>query len=63
LTSIRPNFIEHLKKGLDMDETEEEEEEQQQQQPEQEIITQVNDYFEIIIEVFLFSFLVSIINW
>ncbi len=46
-----------------MDETEEEEEEQQQQQPEQEIITQVNDYFEIIIEVFLFSFLVSIINW
>jgi len=52
LTSIRPNFIEHLKKGLDMDETEEEEEEQQQ--PEQEIITQVNDYFEIIIEDFCF---------
>ena len=46
--SIRPNFIEQLRKGLDMDEVEqdeEEEEEEQQQQPEEsEVITQVNEY-------------------
>jgi hypothetical protein len=41
-TSIRPNFIEQLKKGLDMDDEEAEDEEQQQQQQleEPEVTTQ-----------------------
>jgi hypothetical protein len=43
-TSIRPNFIDQLKKGLDIetsDEQPEEEEEEEEQQP--ETTTQVND--------------------
>ena len=44
-TSIKPNFIEQLKKGLDIDETEEEEEPQEQEPELQaEPTTQVNDY-------------------
>ncbi len=45
-TSIRPNFIEQLKKGLDMNEIEDEEEEEEPE-PEPEITTQVTDYSDI----------------
>jgi hypothetical protein len=38
-TAIRPNFIEQLKKGLDIDKTDE----QIEVEPEPETITQVND--------------------
>ncbi len=61
-TSIRPNFIEQLKKGLDMDDEEEEEEEEQQPE-ESEVVAQVIEYFEIYYYLFCCSFLASIIHW
>jgi hypothetical protein len=60
-TSIRPNFIEQLKKGLDMDDEEEEEEEEQPE--ESEVVAQVIEYFEIYYYLFCCSFLASIIHW
>jgi len=60
-TSIRPNFIEQLKKGLDMDDEEEEEEEEQPE--ESEVVAQVIEYFEIYYCLFCCSFLASIIHW
>lgn len=61
-TSIRQNFIEQLKKGLDIDKPEEEPEEEPE--PEPEINTQkVREYWNLIIKDFLFCSLESISNW
>lgn len=60
-TSIRPNFIEQLKKGLDMDEAEEEVEEEEPEEPVSS--TQVILSLNYMMEEIVCSFLASIVNW